>query len=91
MSGTPKRRIEPQPCPRCNYLVDSIAPSEGFEMPMPNDIVLCMKCAYVMQVDDQMHLVAAELSKLSVDQINDIIRVGRTIRADSASYFAGKN
>jgi hypothetical protein len=89
--STPHKRIDKQACPRCGYVMDSIAPSEGFDMPMPGDITLCMKCAFVMQIDDTMHLVAADLSKLTVDQINDIIRVGRTIRAGSPSYFAEKN
>lgn len=88
---TPHKRIEKQSCPRCGYAVDSVSPSRSFQMPEPGDITLCMKCAFVMQLDANMHLVPADLSKLSTEQVNDIIHVGRTIRSWSPGYFAKKN
>lgn len=70
-------------CPTCGYVLDSATCVEGDHNPKPGDVSVCLKCGEVLQFNESLAVVAADLNSLITldDQQRNLIgRAQRIIR-----------
>jgi hypothetical protein len=76
------KRDEPEPCPKCGYLLDAASGLDHEESPTAGDFTLCLSCAAILVFDAELHVVLASvaaLEALDADTFMQLMRVRQCV------------
>jgi|WetSurMetagenome_2_1015567.scaffolds.fasta_scaffold696780_2 hypothetical protein len=66
-----------RPCPICGELLDRLSEPEGkpTEGPKPGDVTVCLYCAGVLEIDENLEYIEGDILKLDKETQREILRI----------------